>query len=67
MIGCFHVKVLLIDEISMIDADLLSSMDNVLRRVRKNDTPFGGIQVVIMIQDRTPQLYVTCVRPTPGP
>lgn len=39
--------VLIIDEISMFDAPRLDAVDTVLRAVRNNDVPFGGIQVVI--------------------
>ncbi len=39
--------ILIIDEISMFDADRLDSVDRILRTIRNNDTPFGGIQVVL--------------------
>lgn len=39
--------VLIIDEISMFDADRLDAVDSVLRKIRNNDLPFGGIQVVL--------------------
>lgn len=38
---------LIIDEISMINAELFTKLDLVARAVRANDTPFGGIQLVI--------------------
>src|SRR3989338_10230886 len=38
------VKVLIIDEISMLDGATLSAVDAVCRAVRKKQTPFGGIQ-----------------------
>lgn len=37
---------LVIDEISMMSADLFDKMDEVLRLVRKCDEPFGGIQLL---------------------
>ena len=41
-------KVLIIDEISMLDATMINNIDMVLRRVRGDDTPFGGIQIVLV-------------------
>ncbi len=40
------LDLLLIDEISMVRADLLDSIDHVLRQVRRSDAPFGDVQVV---------------------
>jgi len=39
---------LLIDEISMIRADVLDYMDYSLRFVRQSDEPFGGLRIVIV-------------------
>lgn len=39
--------VLIIDEISMFDAARLDAVDTVLRTIRNDDNPFGGIQVVL--------------------
>lgn len=42
------LDVLVIDEISMVSADLMDGMDNMLRTARgKNKGPFGGVQVVM--------------------
>ncbi len=38
--------VLIIDEISMVAPDLLDAMDILARMARKNNSPFGGLQVV---------------------
>ncbi len=38
--------VLIIDEISMVAPDLLDAMDYLLRAARRNNEPFGGIQIV---------------------
>jgi PIF1-like helicase len=38
---------LIIDEISMVRADLMDGMDTFLRVSRGNDAPFGGVQVVM--------------------
>ncbi len=41
-------KVLIIDEISMMDPDMFDKIDLLFRKVRKNlDTPFGGIQLIL--------------------
>jgi hypothetical protein len=39
---------LIIDEISMLDGKLLDMVDRVCRAVRKNNDPFGGLQVVFV-------------------
>ena len=39
---------LVIDEISMVRADLLDAMDARLREIRNNIRPFGGVQVVMV-------------------
>lgn len=41
-----NVKVLIIDEISMISGELLDKLDHIACALRKDDRPFGGIQVV---------------------
>ena len=40
-------KLLAIDEISMLKGETFTYIDQVLRRVRENDTPFGGIQILL--------------------
>jgi ATP-dependent DNA helicase PIF1 len=40
-------KVLIIDEISMMDPDLFDKLETLSRKIRKNDKPFGGIQVIL--------------------
>ncbi|XP_017781591.1 PREDICTED: ATP-dependent DNA helicase PIF1 [Nicrophorus vespilloides] len=40
-------KHLIIDEISMIDGDYFEKIEAVARHVRKNDKPFGGIQLIL--------------------
>ena len=42
------LDLLVIDEISMVRADLLDSVDAVLRRHRRNDKPFGGVQLLMI-------------------
>jgi ATP-dependent exoDNAse (exonuclease V) alpha subunit len=41
-----RLSTILIDEISMVRADLLDAMDIFLRRVREDDRPFGGVQMI---------------------
>jgi hypothetical protein len=38
----------IIDEISMVRADLLDMIDRRLRTIRKNEEPFGGVQIVMV-------------------
>lgn len=39
---------LVIDEISMVRADLLDAVDFTLRSIRRNSRPFGGLQVLFI-------------------
>lgn len=40
-------KRIVIDEISMVRADVFIAIDNILRRVKRNNLPFGGVQVLV--------------------
>ena len=42
------LDLLIIDEISMVRADLLDAVDMMLRRYRRNDKPFGGVQLLMI-------------------
>ena len=42
------IDLLVIDEISMVRADLLDSVDAVLRRFRDRNKPFGGVQLLLI-------------------
>ncbi|MGD9367499.1 MAG: helix-turn-helix domain-containing protein [Desulfobacteraceae bacterium] len=42
------LDLLIIDEISMVRADLLDGVDSVLRRYRRSDLPFGGVQLLMI-------------------
>lgn len=42
------LDLLIIDEISMVRADLLDGIDRTLRRYKDRDKPFGGIQLVMI-------------------
>ena len=41
-----RIKTIAIDEISMVRADLLDAVDTVLKRARKSNQPFGGVQMI---------------------
>ncbi len=43
-----ELQLLVIDEISMVRADLLDAIDFTLRRIRKNPLPFGGVQLLVI-------------------
>ena len=42
------LDLLVIDEISMVRADLLDAVDMTLRKYRRNDRPFGGVQLLMI-------------------
>lgn len=42
------LDLLVIDEISMVRADLLDAVDDVLRRFRNPELPFGGVQLLMI-------------------
>lgn len=41
-----QLDIVIIDEISMVRCDVLDMMDDILRHYRKDERPFGGIQMV---------------------
>ena len=43
-----NLELLVIDEVSMLRADVLDAMDYILQSVRKNRLPFGGVQVLFI-------------------
>ncbi len=43
-----NMEMLVIDEISMVRCDLLDVVDVILRKVRRNPNPFGGVQVILI-------------------
>lgn len=67
------LDLLVIDEISMARADLLDAIDATLRRYRRNDKPFGGVQLLMIgdIQQLPPVVtdaekpYMDQVYPSP--
>lgn len=42
-----RTKVLVVDEVSMVDGDLFDKLEDLARRIRNNGRPFGGIQLVV--------------------
>ncbi len=42
------LDLLVIDEISMVRADILDAVDDSLRRYRRSDKPFGGVQLLMI-------------------
>lgn len=42
-----NIDTLVIDEVSMVRADLMDAIDYLLRHARSNDSPFGGVQLVM--------------------
>ena len=43
-----HLQLLIIDEVSMVRADLMDHVDVELRRIRRNSKPFGGVQLLMI-------------------
>ncbi len=43
-----ELELLIIDEVSMVRCDLLDVIDAILRAVRKNNAPFGGVQLLLI-------------------
>lgn len=43
-----HLQLLIIDEVSMVRADLMDHINVELRRIRRNSKPFGGLQLLMI-------------------
>ncbi len=43
-----EIELIIIDEVSMLRADVLDMMDHSLRHVRRNQLPFGGAQLLLI-------------------
>ncbi|SEA45910.1 PIF1-like helicase [Pedobacter hartonius] len=43
-----ELELLVIDEVSMVRCDLMDVIDAILRYVRKNNAPFGGVQLLLI-------------------
>lgn len=42
-----NLEVLIIDEVSMVRCDMMDAVDDILRHYRRNEKPFGGVQIVM--------------------
>lgn len=42
------LDIVIIDEVSMVRADILDAIDYRLKKIKKNDLPFGGVQMVFI-------------------
>lgn len=42
-----RTKILVVDEVSMVDGELFDKLEAIARFIRKNGRPFGGIQLVV--------------------
>lgn len=43
-----EMELLIIDEVSMVRCDMLDAVDIILKTIRKNQRPFGGVQVLFI-------------------
>mgnify|MGYP003330363595 FL=1 len=43
-----EMELLIVDEVSMVRADILDAVDFVMRTVRRNSKPFGGVQLMLI-------------------
>lgn len=43
-----EIELLIIDEVSMLRADLLDCIDHTLRHIRRKSAPFGGVQILFI-------------------
>lgn len=67
------LELLIIDEISMVRADLMDAIDMVLRRYRRSSRPFGGVQLLMIgdvhqlspVVTEAEKSYIQRVYPTP--
>lgn len=67
------IDLLIIDEISMVRADILDAIDMTLRRFRRNSEPFGGVQLLMIgdinqlspVVKESERQYMEKVYPTP--
>jgi ATP-dependent DNA helicase PIF1 len=48
MLGWLKTDTLVIDEVSMLTAELFEKLEEIARRIRKNERPFGGLQLIMV-------------------
>lgn len=46
-LALYHVSTIIIDEISMVRADIFDKLDRILKVISGNDSPFGGKQILL--------------------
>ena len=67
------LELLIIDEISMVRADMMDAIDMVLRRYRRSSRPFGGVQLLMIgdvhqlspVVTETERPFMEKIYPTP--
>ena len=67
------LELLIIDEISMVRADLMDAIDMTLRRIRRSSRPFGGVQLLMIgdvhqlspVVTENERIYMERVYPSP--
>ncbi len=42
------IDTLIIDEISMVRSDVFTAIDRILKKIRLNNLPFGGVQIIVV-------------------
>jgi len=42
-----HIEMVIVDEVSMVRADVMDAMDHVLRMSRRSSEPFGGVKMIM--------------------
>ena len=42
-----NIDIIVIDEVSMVRVDMMVAIDILLRKARRNEAPFGGVQIVM--------------------
>ena len=48
MLGWLKTDTLVIDEVSMLTAELFEKLEEIARKIRKDERPFGGLQLVMV-------------------
>ena len=48
IVSLFHADTIIIDEVSMVRCDIMDAIDYTIRKVMKNNLPFGGKQMIFV-------------------
>lgn len=71
---CKQIEILVVDEISMVRADVMDAIDTMLKIHRRNNMPFGGVRLILfgdlyqlppIVSSREENQYFSTVYPTP--